>query len=134
MTNREILQRIGTDAMRNGFHPDVWVKIAELNLQRIVDDGDFFIISDIRFENEAELVKRLGGIVVNIERDTCTNSTHASEQALPKNVIDYDVINNGTLDDLQSCADRIINLERSKDRLHGDIDLDFSTEFTHPQQ
>ena len=37
MTNREILQKVGTDAMRTGFHSDVWIKIAQLKIQKLLE-------------------------------------------------------------------------------------------------
>ena len=103
MTNREILQRVGTEAMRNGFHPDVWAKITELKIKKCVDEGKFFIVTDIRFPNEAEVVKKHGGIVVEVIRPNTESSgiiNHASEQRLPIELINEQILNDSDLEQL----------------------------------
>lgn len=105
MTNREILQRVGTEAMRNGFHPDVWAKITELKIKESVDNGEFFIVTDVRFPNEAETIRKHGGIIVEVIRpDIGFNGieSHASEQRLDGKLVDRQVLNNGDLDNLNN--------------------------------
>ena len=105
MTNREILQRVGTEAMRNGFHKDVWAKITELKIKEAVVNGEFFIITDVRFPNEAETIKKHGGIIVEIVRPGIESNgieNHASEQRLDLSLIDRQVINNNDLDNLNN--------------------------------
>ena len=104
MTNREILQRVGTEAMRNGFHKDVWAKITELKIEKAVNNGEFFIITDVRFPNEAEIIRKHGGIVVEIIRpasDVSGIEGHASEQRLPIDLIDIQYINDSSLEVLE---------------------------------
>lgn len=119
MTNREILQRVGTEAMRNGFHPDVWAKITELKIKESVNNGEFFIITDVRFPNEAETIKRNGGIVVEVTRPDIEGNGikgHASEQDLPIELIDMTVVNNAGFDHLdrsmRTLKDRIREINR----------------------
>ena len=115
MTNREILQKIGTDAMRNGFHKDVWVKIAQLKLKRLIDNGVFYMVTDIRFPNECEMIRKNHGIVVYVRRDCVTppveelftKKTHASEQKLDGCHIDYYLSNNGTLYQLEKEIEKL---------------------------
>lgn len=107
MTNREILQKIGTDAMRNGFDPDIWVKCAYIYLQKNDYKCYNVIITDIRFPNEAQMVKDMGGIVVYIDRDIYQESTHESEKDLPLQYIDTVLLNHGSLDDLEN---QVINM------------------------
>lgn len=105
MTNREILQRVGTEAMRNGFHPDVWAKITELKIKKSINEGEFFIITDVRFPNEAETIIKNGGIIVEIIRPNTESNgiqNHASEQRLPMNLITYQVVNDRDLDNLKN--------------------------------
>lgn len=105
MTNREILQRVGTEAMRNGFHKDVWAKITELRIKEAIDGGEFFIITDVRFPNEAETIRKHGGIIVEVLRpDVESNGieNHASEQRLDISLIDRQVMNNGGLYNLHN--------------------------------
>lgn len=106
MTNREILQRLGTEAMRNGFHPDVWVKILKLRVQKLLDEGNKVIVTDCRFENEVEMVLGLGGIIVEIKRDdaqsnlTASEQKHISEKPLDSKYTTFTIENNGTIADM----------------------------------
>ena len=99
MTNREILQKVGTDAFRNGFHKDTWVKIAELKISNMLKSGKKVIITDCRFDNEAEMVERLGGIVMNIQRKnyqsnlTSSEKGHISEQGINEKYISRIILN-----------------------------------------
>ena len=80
-TPREILQKLGTEAIRNVFGVDTWVKSLQYSLS---DEGDF-VITDMRFPNEVEAVKAWGGFTVRIDRPTLppiSNRSHASETAL----------------------------------------------------
>ena len=113
MTNREILQRIGTEAMRNGFHKDVWSKITELKIKDAIKRNAFFIITDVRFPNEAETIRRNGGIIVQIIRPNVESNGivgHASEQNLPTNLVDEIINNDGTLDDLHKKIKKLMKL------------------------
>ena len=99
MTNREILQKVGTDAFRNGFHPDTWVKIAELHIQKLLNEGKKIIVTDCRFDNEAALIEKLGGIVMKVERTgyennlTSSEKTHASEKGVDGQYIARIILN-----------------------------------------
>lgn len=81
MTNREALQKIGTECFRNNFHVDTWLKTMEVNI--INDLTPIIIIPDVRFPNEAELINSLGGSILKIVRDDVVRDpsqmTHASE-------------------------------------------------------
>lgn len=55
---RIALQRVGTDVMRSHFHPDIWVAAAE---RQIMQTDKNVVISDCRFFNELDVIKRLGG-------------------------------------------------------------------------
>lgn len=96
MTNRECLQKLGTEALRNNFHPDIWVKLAE---QNTAHNKIITIFDDVRFPNEADFICR-NGLLIRVDRDCCTSSSHASEQ--PLSVADYVINNNGSKADLKS--------------------------------
>lgn len=112
MTNREILQRVGTEAMRNGFDKDVWVKIAMIKIEKALNEGKIVVVSDCRFDNEAELIEGLGGIVMKVERNAFgfggnsvqlseKESGHASEGGISDDLISSVVFNNGGVNDLR---------------------------------
>ena len=92
MTNREALQKIGTECFRNNFHVDTWLKTMEVNI--INDLTPIIIIPDVRFPNEAELIHALGGSILKIIRDDVKRDqnqmTHASETMIDQ--ISYDML------------------------------------------
>jgi hypothetical protein len=63
---RRLLQRLGTEAVRNHLGDDAWVRAAASRVNR--NGWSRVVIPDVRFPNEAEFVRESGGIVVRIER------------------------------------------------------------------
>lgn len=86
MSRREVMQKIGTEAMRKGLHEDVWIIVLKLAIMDGHFDGfDFGFITDCRFQNELKLVRDMGGTLIQVQREgdsgTLTqHTTHASEQ------------------------------------------------------
>lgn len=64
ITPRIILQRMGTEVIRNNLHQDFWLDA----LERKLDPTEDYAITDVRFINEANMVKRVGGTLVRIRR------------------------------------------------------------------
>jgi len=62
---RLALQLMGTESGRNVFHTDVWV----LSLLRRIDPAKNYVIADVRFPNEINLIREHGGKVVRVKRD-----------------------------------------------------------------
>jgi hypothetical protein len=119
MTVRELLQKLGTEAMRNGLHPDTWVNALMSEFIPYSARGSEYeemaskwIITDTRFPNEAQAIKKRGGVVIRINRDM-DNGTHPSETALDDYSFDYIIDNNGTMENLISSVRyvcRVLNL------------------------
>ena len=121
MTNREALQKFGTDAIRQHFHKDAWVFAAECTLNQMITDRSnlsiplVILCHDVRFVNEADLILDRGGVIVNIERPdvkclTLEESKHASEAGLPKDCITTTVINDGSLKDFRTKMEALVDL------------------------
>jgi hypothetical protein len=98
VTPRHILQVMGTEFGRNMLHPDIWVN-SLLSQHR---PFDYWCCTDVRFVNESEGIRKLGGLVIRINRNTNSTDTHLSETALD-NYTDWDYVidNNGTLEELK---------------------------------
>jgi len=93
MTAREFLQCFGTDICRK-IRSDIWTTNC---IRRIKDSGtDLAIIPDVRFPNEVEAIKKVGGKIIRFTR--CPHEDqHASETALDE-YEDFDcIINNAEL-------------------------------------
>jgi hypothetical protein len=94
---RRLLQVFGTECGRELFGDDCWVRlgIAEASKHSRV------VITDVRFPNEVEAVKRAGGFMFNVTRPGHgPKGAHASEQDL-SHLCDRVVDNNGDLSDLR---------------------------------
>lgn len=57
-------------------------------------------VTDVRYPNEAERIRKCGGIVWEVIRPGLTSDGHASEQPLPRELVDVVIHNDGTHDDL----------------------------------
>ena len=98
MTGREFLQRLGTEAIRNNFDKDTWVRALFSKYKQ----GDRWVITDCRFQNEAVWVKMFGGKLIRIERPGVDpTNDHVSETELDSWKFDHTIHNNGTLEDLR---------------------------------
>jgi hypothetical protein len=84
---REAYQKFGTDWGRNMLRDDIWLKYAEGIVARRVGT----IITDLRFENEAEWVRRQNGLIVHVKREGQFGimSAHVSEAGIKSNGYDY---------------------------------------------
>jgi hypothetical protein len=94
---RRLLQVLGTDFGRKMLGEDVWVKMImdKLNYE------DRVVISDVRFPNEAEAIRKLGGSVWRINRrNHSAVNGHPSEHAMDNYMFNHVIYNDGTLDDL----------------------------------
>ena len=104
---RDLAQTLGTEWGRNLVDPDVWIRFAaqelsDLNLghETFVATSDHitphpgFVISDIRFGNEARWINENGGVVIRIDRPAYLNTRainnveHISEDGVPEAYID----------------------------------------------
>lgn len=114
--DRKLLQWIGTDWGRGTIRDSLWVDlwVAEVTHAREMSDpAQIIVCDDCRFDNESDAVRSLGGAVVKIsstrakERiDTAAGiRQHASEAGLDASKIDYEVENNGTLEEFYKKLD-----------------------------
>ena len=91
---RGLLQRFGTEVGREMFDEDFWVDYA-LNS---IPDGGKAVIADVRYPNEANAIRALGGKVFRVERDGVgPANSHASENALDGYEYDGTIYNQGTI-------------------------------------
>jgi len=108
MTIGEFQQKLGTDACRDGLHVNTWV----LSLMSEYTPEANWIITDVRFPNEADIVKKNNGIVIRINGDpagvrakSLRNLNHPSETALDNyENFDYVYVNDKSLEDLEIFA------------------------------
>jgi hypothetical protein len=96
---RRLLQRYGTEGGRNIHGQDCWVDALRVDMKPGVD----YVITDVRFPNEAEAIHEWGGKMWRVERPTMPRAKgdqHISETALNSYPYDQIIINDGSLGDL----------------------------------
>lgn len=76
---RRFLQILGTEVGRKMIDEQVWVRIAEKKIRDLLASGTSVVITAIRFPNELDMIKRLGGTLVWIDRDAEKRSEGTSE-------------------------------------------------------
>ena len=106
ITPRQALQTLGTDCVRKAFGDDFWVKRLELAMRD--DRCTLVVITDVRFRNEAESIKKHGGMLWQIRRPLVDDvaGAHVSETEMDgfegwDEIID----NDGSLDLLYARVD-----------------------------
>lgn len=106
---RQFLQRYGTEAHRDVFGDDFWVYhgLEDVSLRKD------YVLTDARFENELEAIKELGGYNIRVIRSGFGDiDTHASEVVPPAHLIDYEIENNGTIENLYERVDEFIEFSK----------------------
>jgi hypothetical protein len=143
MSVRELLQKLGTEAMRDGLHTNVWVNALfadykyEIHRSEVptraagfIDQHVYpnWIITDVRFPNELEAVVERKGITIRVVREKLpikhskTGKTHLlsreaftehpSETALDDAKFDYEIFNDGTMEELVEKVREILITEK----------------------
>ena len=135
ITPRKFMQLVGTEMFRNNLCHDCWVKLLIKRAQMAIEQTPKYtggsnptinealrcrgnedvlwvpdaiiLISDVRFENEAEGIIKEGGFVVRIKRPSLIQSdeswrNHASEKMLAPIFIKDRIINDCSLEEYRS--------------------------------
>lgn len=66
ITPRLVLQEFGTDCMRNGFDDGIWVSLVKQQIMKTPNVN--YVIPDVRFDNEANMIKSIHGEVWRVRR------------------------------------------------------------------
>lgn len=108
ITVREFMQSVGTDALKNIVHPNIWIN----SLYADFKPDNKYIISDVRFIDEAESVLERNGILIRVNRNTNIEhkyKNHISETQLD-NYDNWDIIlnNNGNIKDLKEQLEKYL--------------------------
>jgi len=131
LTPRYILQQWGTDVLRSHFHDEIWVASLENRLRNTTEN---VVITDCRFANEITAIKNSGGITLRTNRgptppwydlaikfnggDSQASLSldalgiHASEYSSVGLQYDYQLDNNGSIDDLHQQIQNILAMTR----------------------
>ena len=115
---RRGMQAVGTELVRNQLQkvlPEIgtegfWIQHMRRKVEQLWQEGKRVVITDVRFEDEADAIIELGGLLVFVDRPGMDKSDgHASETGVDVIVAKYrapDMLvrleNNSTVDTLQT--------------------------------
>ena len=147
-TPRLALQLIGTDVMRNHFDPNIWLNSLEYRVKKLHNQNECVVISDCRFRNELDLIRRVGGTTILVQRDekpvwydialAANNGDAVAKHIMSRDFsdvhqseydwigcdIDFTVNNNGTLEELYANVDIVIDKLPQKPEIFNDSGLE----------
>lgn len=129
LSPRRILQLMGTEVCREVCEP-IWVKRTLLRMASVMHDlpgyaknsrkrisasnGMRLVITDTRFQNEADFVRSVGGRVVRVSRPDAAKAAiangagHSSEAGFSDFPTDIHLANRGTLADFHKAAENLL--------------------------
>jgi len=121
---RLALQIVGTDALRNNFHPDLWFLTLQNRIRK--NPNQHVVISDVRFPNEIKFIQDQKGVLIKVNRGPLPvwyevalmankgnslakaamaqtySSAHLSEWAWIGTNVDFEINNDDSLEVLQN--------------------------------
>lgn len=98
---RKLAQSLGTEWGR-AIHPEFWLILARMKYATLVPDSPGMVVTDVRFENEAQWVRDEGGVLIHIAGPQRTELAadgqgHSSEAGVACAFGDVTVTNTGSL-------------------------------------
>ena len=103
-TPREVMQTLGTEWGRDSVYSKIWLDAWE----RSVRDLTYVVVEDLRYLNEAELIKNRGGKIWRIKRPDYQCIGHISETEMEGIDADLIISNYGSVEELHAMIDRIL--------------------------
>ena len=139
VTPRKMLQLMGTEAGRDVFHPDIWIHSLERRIRGVAK----VVVTDVRFPNEIDFIRKNGGKIVRVSREDPPHikaldenglseasglrlmefitvkypTVHYSEYAWYNQPVDYRIQNDGTLDELKDKVDTLLTTIKMSDTI-----------------
>lgn len=105
VTPRHMMQTLGTEWGRKMILDDLWIRLLEGRLEEQINLGIWkvAVITDVRFENEAKMIKSMDGIIVRVVRPGLPPPDgHSSETPLPDELVDATIVNDATIPELSA--------------------------------
>lgn len=109
---RELMRSLGTEWGRKLVHVDIWCKHLEDKIQYYGRFTKVLIVTDVRYDNEANVIRRRGGEIWHIERRLADSRPvqHDSEAGIEIHAgVDSLLINEGTPEDLADEVEAAFN-------------------------
>jgi hypothetical protein len=100
---RQLLRTLGTEWGRELVHPDLWVRLTMLRIDRLQASrwANVFAICGTRFPNEVAAIRDRGGEVWWIDRPGLERGSHTSDHQIGPEDCDAVITNDGTVEELR---------------------------------
>jgi hypothetical protein len=111
-TPRYAMQTLGTEWARAHLGEDFWINWWKQGVDIIPGD---IVADDVRFDNEVDMIRSLGGVVIRLRREGSgdrINPSHASEQ-LYRLPYDKMIVNDGDEETLRTALAAVVEEARS---------------------
>ena len=107
---RYLLQTLGTEWGRKMVNSEVWMILAARQIERARELGHVgVIVSDVRFDNEADFILARGGLLWRIWRESAKAvRAHESERGIHDSYPVRGIMNNGTFAELYTRIDNLL--------------------------
>jgi len=112
-TPRKLFQTLGTEWGRTLIAPNLWINIASNKIDQIIETGNHpdIVITDVRFDNEAEWIRGNNGIICHVNRnDALKVRDHPSEAGVTLKGNDFIIHNDFSLRNLEDLVDAMIEM------------------------
>lgn len=97
---RRLLQNLG-QGVRDRVLPDAWLLAFGGHLGALPPSETLVVVTDVRYPNEVDLIRDLGGIVVRVHRPGYgAVNGHSTETALEGYPFNHAIVNDGTVAEL----------------------------------
>lgn len=99
---RHLMVTLGTEWGRQLINPNLWTLLMSAQIEKARAEGKYCLISDVRFDNEADLIRAAGGTVIHVVRPglAAVAGSHASEAGVKPALGDIEILNDGSLHQL----------------------------------
>lgn len=105
-TPRHAMQTLGTEWGRKCIGEDFWAILWKDTAESILAKKGRVVVDDLRFPNEAEAIRKVGGVIVKLEGRGGIAGAHASEAGCGTH--DVVVENDGCIVDLYANVDEAV--------------------------
>lgn len=96
---RYAMQTLGTEWGRHTLAKNIWLEQCRARILENDEAGVPTVITDVRFDNEADLIRSMGGTIIHVARpDALQVAAHVSEAGVtPFPMLDRTILNDSTL-------------------------------------
>lgn len=94
-STRYLMQTLGTEWGRELINPRLWVMVAQSRIDALSQSDPCLslVFDDVRFEDEAAMIRDMGGVIVHVDRGGGEVDYHASEVGIDQRDSDYFIDN-----------------------------------------